>query len=69
MDKVKVKKLLVRYQEYLIVDKGLSRRTAEGYSRSLSIALRRMRKFCPQYQEIKDHILWMHNKNLSLIHI
>ena len=69
MDIVKVKKLLGRYQEYLIVDKGLSRRTAEGYSRSLSIALRRMRKYCPQYQEIKDHILWMHNKNYSYSHI
>src|SRR5690606_22859553 len=43
--------------------------TVAGYSRSLSIALRRMRKFRPRYPEVKRHILWMHKQQYSYNHI
>lgn len=52
MDKTKIKRQMKKFEEYLMVDKGLSDVTAEGYCRTLSIALRRMRKFCPQYENI-----------------
>jgi site-specific recombinase XerC len=69
MDATKLKNQLTKYAEYLIVDKGLSRRTVAGYSRPLSIALRRTRKFCPEPREIRKLILWMHEKNYSYAHI
>lgn len=58
-----------RFEEYLIIDEGLSKITAEGYCRSCSISLRRMRKYSPKYEDIKRHILWMHEKKYSYSHI
>ena len=69
MDATKLKNQLKKFEEYLIVDRGLSRRTVGGYSRSLSIALRRMRKFVPSHQDIRKFMLWMHDKNYSYSHI
>src|SRR5271170_3571977 len=69
MDATKLKNQLRKYEEYLTVDIGLSRRTVAGYSRALSIALRRMRKFCPEPQDIRKFMLWMHEKNYSYSHI
>jgi integrase/recombinase XerD len=69
MDATKLKNQLKKFEEYLIVDRGISRRTVAGYIRSLSIALRRMRKFCPEPQDIRKLILWMHEKNYSYSHI
>ena len=69
MDSTKLKNAIKKFEEYLIVDQGLARRTAQGYGRSLSISLRRMRKYCPKYAEIKVHILWMHDKKYSFAHI
>src|SRR5580658_4427637 len=69
MDATKLKNQLVKFEEHLVVDVGLSRRTVAGYSRTLSIALRRMRKFCPDPQDIRKFILWMHEKNYSYSHI
>lgn len=62
MDRTKLKNLVKKYEEHLIVDRGLGRTTVEGYSRSLSVALRRMRKFCPSHLIIRQHILWMHKR-------
>lgn len=69
MDNTKVKKQVKRFEEYLIVDQGLGKITAEGYCRSMSVAMRRMRKFKPQYEDIKRYILWMHDKNYSYSYI
>jgi hypothetical protein len=52
MNGKKLKNVLKKLQEYLIVDRGLGRTPVEGYARSLSIALRRMQKFCPGAQDI-----------------
>ena len=51
------------------MDKGLGQITVEGYSRCLSVALRRMRKFCPQSRDIRAYILGMHQKKNSYSHI
>jgi integrase len=69
MDKTKLKTQMRKFSEYLIVDKGLSQVTVGGYCRSLSIALRKMRKFVPRHPQIKGHILWMHKKEYSYSHI
>ncbi len=69
MDSTKLKNVIKKYEEYLIVDRGLGRTTVEGYARSLSIALRRMRKFAPRTADIKRHILWMHKRQYSYSHI
>ena len=58
MDKTKLRNVVSRFEEYLIVDHGLGKTTVEGYGRSLSIALRRMRKFVPSHQDIKRHVYW-----------
>jgi integrase/recombinase XerD len=69
VDATKLRNQLRKFEEYLIVDVGVARRTAVGYSRTLSIALRRMRKFCPTPQDIRKFMLWMHEKNYSYSHI
>ena len=43
MQNSKVKKLILKYEEFLIVDQGLHQSTAIGYAKCMSIALRRMR--------------------------
>ena len=69
MHKGKLKTLLNKFEEYLMVDHGLAETTVEGYTRSLSVALRRMRKFCPTVRDIKRHILWMYSEKYSYHHI
>jgi integrase/recombinase XerD len=69
MDGTKLKRQLKRFEEHLIVDKGLGKVTVAGYCRVLSLSLRRMRKYVPRYKDIKTHILWMHGKNYSYSHI
>ena len=69
MHRGKLRNLLTKFEEYLIVDHGLAATTVEGYTRSLSIALRRMRIFCPTIRDIKRHILWMHSEKYSYNHI
>jgi len=56
MDKTKLQRQMRRFEEYLMVDRGLSKVTASGYCRTLSIALRRMKKFVPRYPNIKEYI-------------
>jgi hypothetical protein len=68
MDISRVKKSLEHYENFLIIHKMVSVDTAKGYSRSLSIALRRMRKFRPTYKDVIDHIVWMQKKIIA-IHI
>ena len=69
MNNTKLKNVIKKYQQHLVVDHGIGRNTVDGYARSLSIALRRMRKFAPKPAEIKQHILWMHTRNYSYSHI
>jgi site-specific recombinase XerD len=69
MDKTKMTNQVKKFEEFLIVDQGLGKTTVGGYCRAMSIALRRMRKFCPQYTDVKKHMLWMHEKNYSYSHI
>lgn len=52
-----------------MVDRGLSKVTAGGYCRAVSISLRRMKKFAPQYANIKEHVGWMYDKNYSYSHL
>jgi integrase/recombinase XerD len=69
MDRTKLKNQIKKFEEYLIVDQGLGKITVEGYAKSISIALRRMRKFRPRYPEIKKLVLWMHKEDYSYNHI
>ncbi len=69
MDNTKLKNVIKKYQQHLVVDHGIGPNTVDGYARSLSIALRRMRKFAPKPAEIKQHILWMHTRKYSYSHI
>jgi integrase/recombinase XerD len=69
MDATKLKNQIKKYEQHLIVDIGLSPMTVEGYCRSVSIALRRMRKFCPGVEDIRQFILWMHERKFSYSHI
>jgi hypothetical protein len=62
MDITKVKKSLVCFENYLVVEKMVSVETAIGYSRSLSIALRRMKKFKPSYNDVIEHVVWLQKK-------
>lgn len=58
MNKTKLDKQLKKFEGYLRVDRGLDEVTVIGYCRGASIALRRMRKFVPQYPDIKNYIAW-----------
>jgi site-specific recombinase XerD len=69
MDKAKLTNQIKKFEEFLIVDQGLGKTTVGGYCRAMSIALRRMRKFVPQYDDVKKHMLWMHEKEYSYSHI
>lgn len=69
MDNTKLKRQIKKFEEYMMVDKGLGTTTVGGYCRSASIALRRMRKFRPQYAQVKQYILWMYKKEYSYSHI
>ncbi len=69
MDKTKLARQMKKFEGYLMVDRGLSKVTAGGYCRAVSISLRRMKKFVPQYSHIKDHIGWMYDKNYSYNHL
>lgn len=69
MDKTKLNKQMKRFEGYLMVDRGLSKVTAGGYCRTVSIALRRMKKFVPRYPNIKEYIGWMYDKQYSYSHV
>ena len=69
MNPRKVQKSLTHFENYLVVHKHVSPITAKGYSRSLSIALRRMRKFVPSYDDLIEYVVWMKNKKYSYSHI
>lgn len=69
MDQTKLDRQIKKFEEYLVVDKGLGPVTVEGYCRTTNFALRKMRKFCPKYDHVKKHILWMHEKKYSYSHL
>ena len=69
MDNTKLDRQIKKFEEYLMVDRGLSKVTAGGYCRAVSIALRRMKKFVPQYPNIKTYIGWMYDKKYSYSHV
>lgn len=69
MDKTKLDNQMKRFENYLMVDRGLGKVTADGYCRTVSISLRRMKKFCPHYPDVKEHIGWMLEKNYSYSHL
>lgn len=69
MNKEKLGKQMKRFEEYLMVDRGLAKITASGYCRTVSISLRRMKKFVPRYPNIKEHIGWMYDKKYSYSHV
>jgi len=69
MDKEKLQRQIKKFEEYMMVDKGLSEITVDGYCRCISIALRRMRKFVPDYENIKEYILWLYKEKYSYSHI
>ncbi len=69
MDKKKLKKVIKKYEDYLVFNHGLSRNTVEGYGRSIHIALKRMRRFCPKPSDVKTYILELHRQQYSYHHI
>jgi len=69
MDQTILKNQLQKFGEYLLVDKGLGEITIEGYSRTMSIALRRMRKLKPSYEQVKKYMIWMYQKKYSYSYI
>lgn len=69
MDKVKLQNQIIKFKNYLMVDLGHCEVTADGYCRSVSISLRRMKKHIPQYKNIKEHISWMYQEKYSYSHI
>lgn len=69
MDKTKIRKQMMKFEQYLLVDRGLSKVTALGYCRTVSVALRRMKKFVPQYVNIKTYMAWMYSKDYSYSHV
>ncbi|MDD3183480.1 MAG: tyrosine-type recombinase/integrase [Alphaproteobacteria bacterium] len=69
MDRTKLKNQVKKFEEHLIVECGLGKVTVNGYCRTLSIALRRMRKFRPDESDIKKFMLWMYEKEYSYSHI
>ncbi len=69
MNKEKLGKQMKKFEEYLMVDRGLAKITAGGYCRTVSISLRRMKKFVPRYPNIKEHIGWMYDKKYSYSHV
>lgn len=69
MDSTKLKRQIKKFEEYLIVDRGLAPVTVGGYCRTVHFVLRRTRKFCPSYDHVKEHILWMHEKKYSYSHL
>jgi site-specific recombinase XerD len=69
MDKTKLEKQMKKFEGYLMIDRGLSKITAGGYCRCVSISLRRMKKFSPQYADIKEHIGWMLDGKFSYSHL
>ena len=69
MDKTKLDRQMKKFEGYLMVDRGLAKVTAGGYCRAVSISLRRMKKFVPQYTNIKEHVGWMYDKKYSYSHL
>ena len=69
MDKTKLARQMKKFESYLMVDRGLSKVTANGYCRTVSISLRRMKKFVPQYVNIKEHVGWLYEKKYSYSHV
>lgn len=69
MEISKVKKQMRAFEGHLVTTKYIELETAKGYSRSLSIALRRMRKYRPCLEDIIEHITWMTEKKYSYSHI
>lgn len=69
MDKVKLERQMKRFEEYLMVDRGLCKVTASGYCRTVSIALRRMKKYVPKYVNIKEYVGWMYAKKYSYSYV
>jgi len=69
MDKMKLDRQMKRFEDYLMVDRGLSKVTASGYCRTVSISLRRMKKYVPKYLNIKEYIGWMYDKKYSYSHV
>ncbi len=69
MDKTKLVRQMKKFEGYLMVDRGLSKVTAGGYCRVVSLSLRRMKKFVPRYTHIKEHVGWMYDKKYSYSHL
>lgn len=69
MDRAKLDRQIKKFEEYLVVDRGLSEITSKGYCRSVSMALRRMKRMSPKYVDIKKLIKWMYDKKYSYSHI
>ncbi len=60
---------MAKFQSYLMVDRGLAQITADGYCRTVSISLKRMRRFVPKYPHIKEHMRRMYHDNMSYSYI
>ena len=69
MDKKKLKKLMTKFENHLVTTKHISLKTAHGYSRSLGIALKRIRKFKPNYDRIIELFVFMKQNKYSYSHI
>jgi integrase/recombinase XerD len=68
VDATKLKRQMIKFENYLMVDRGLAKNTAGGYCRAASIALRRMKRFSPNSRDIRTYILWLRGEDYSFNH-
>ena len=69
VDREKLERKVKKFEEYMMVDKGLSEVTVEGYCRCISIALRRMRTYTPEIEDVRQYILWLYKERYSYSHV
>lgn len=63
------KKELKKFEDFLLLNKGLKEVTRKGHLTSLNTFLKRIKTMFPSHDEINNHILWMHEKKYSYSHI
>ena len=58
---------LKNFNNFLLLDKGLTEVTRKGHLKSISIVLKKVE--LPREDEFRNHILWMYEKKYSYSHI
>jgi site-specific recombinase XerD len=58
-----------KFDNYLLLNKGLQEVTREGHITSMNVVLKRIGTLNPEHNALQEHILWMHEKGYSHSHI